>query len=211
MRLILFSLFFAISFTAQGQSQTQAPSLTPEFNDFFELGFSGNYRKVYLTEDNSSERAYDENAAYIASIAYYFREMTAIELSYSEGKNKRYIPSSTITSTTTHRYDMTGLDLVFTFGKRTDTFIPYIKAGAAYFNRKSIEYVYVDNTNNSVLPSTPVEMNSTMVPSAGFGMQVRLTQRLALKTGIDLWTSGPINKSIKDFDWAARLGVSWFL
>lgn len=206
MRFIMAIIFVVIAQGAQAQTLT-----APTFNEYFELGISGNYRKVYLSDDNSSDRAYDENSAYVASAAYYFREMTALEISYSQGKNKRFIPSPTITSTTTHRYDMLGADLIFTFGKRGDLFIPYVKAGVAYFDRKSIEYVYVDNLTGTVLPSSPVEMDSTVVPSAGLGVQIRMTQRLAFKAGIDIWTSGPINKNVDDFDWAARLGVSWFL
>jgi hypothetical protein len=180
-----------------------------QYNEYFEVGLSGNYRKTYLTELGTTERAYDENAAYTASFAYYFREMTAIEFSYSQGKNTRFIPSSTITSTTTHRYSLYGADLVFTFGKRSDTFIPYIKAGVAYFAKKSIDYEYVNNGT----PEEPqtVEINSTVVPSAGFGMQFRLTQRLSFKAGLEFWTSGAINKDVEDFDWAARMGISWFL
>lgn len=180
-----------------------------QYNEYFEVGLSGNYRKVYLTELGTTARAYDENSAYTASFAYYFREMTAIEFSYSQGKNTRFIPSSTITSTTTHRYNLVGADLVFTFGKRTDTFIPYIKAGVAYFDKKSIDYEYINNG----IPEVPqtVEIKSTVVPSAGFGMQFRLTQRLSFKAGLEFWTSGAINKDIEDFDWAARMGISWFL
>ena len=196
MRLVLLLFFAPLTCWAQ-------------YNDYFEVGLSGNYRKVYLTELGSTARAYDENSAYTASFAYYFREMTALEFSYSQGKNTRYIPSSTITSTTTHRYNLFGTDLVFTFGKRTDQFIPYIKAGVAYFDKKSIDYQYIEN--GVVLPSEPVEIDSVVVPSAGFGMQIRLTQRIAFKAGLEFWTSGAISKSIEDFDWAARMGISWFL
>lgn len=179
------------------------------FNDYIELGLSGNYRKVYLTEANTSERAFDESAAYIASVAYYFREMTAIEFSYSQGNNTRYIPSPTITSTTTHKYTLYGADLIFTFGTRTDRWIPYIKGGVAYFDRKSIDYLYVQN--GAPLNTEPVELDSTFVPSAGFGLQVRATTHVSFKFGIDIWTSGAVNKDIEDFDWTGRIGISWFL
>lgn len=211
MRIFIFITVFATSLFAQAQNELLATPAS-SYREYFEISVSGNYRKVYLSEDAASERAYDENSAYTASLAYYFREMTAVELSYSQGKNKRYIPSPTITSTTTHRYDMIGADLVFTFGKRADTFIPYIKAGLAYFDRKSIDYNYIDNANNgAVIASQPVEMNSTVVPSAGAGIQIRITQRLSFKLGIDVWTSGPINKNVDELDWAGRVGVSWFL
>ncbi|MCC6138611.1 MAG: outer membrane beta-barrel protein [Bdellovibrionaceae bacterium] len=181
------------------------------FNDYVELGLSGNYRKVYLTESGTTDRAFDESSAYIASVAYYFREMTAIEFSYSQGSNTRYIPSSTITSTTNHKYTLYGADLIFTFGTRTDQWIPYVKAGVAYFDRKSIDYQYIDNGTGLPLATDPVELDSTFVPSAGFGLQVRATQSLSFKFGIDVWTSGAVNKDIKDFDWTGRIGISWFL
>jgi len=205
--LIFFLAFLSLSLASAQQTVTE---MAPAYHEYFELGLSGNYRKTHLDEDNSTDRAYDENSAWIGSIAYYFREMTAVELSYSQGKDKRYIPSSTITSTTTHNYDMWGADLVFTFGQRTDTFIPYIKGGIAYFSRKSIDYEYVDNTSG-VVTAAPVEMDDTVVPSAGVGMQLRLTQRFAFKVGVDVWTSGPIDKKVGDLDWAGRFGFSWFL
>lgn len=180
------------------------------FNNYVELGLSGNYRKVYLTESGTSERAFDESSAYIASFAYYFREMTAIEFSYSQGNNTRFIPSSTITSTTRHKYTLYGADLIFTFGTRADRWIPYIKAGVAYFDRKSIDYQYIQS-NGIPIPTEPVELDSTFVPSAGFGIQVRATNQLSFKFGIDVWTSGAVNKDLKDFDWTGRVGISWFL
>lgn len=207
--IFLFLFIPTISF-AQSQTQLQIAPPSPSFNDYFELGLSGNYRKVNLsTDNNASQRAYDEYSSYTASFAYYFREMTALELSYSEGKNTRFIPSPSITSTTTHKYSLIGLDLIFTFGQRTDQFIPYIKAGIAYFDKKSIDYDYIYN-GISQTPQT-VDLNSSIVPSAGVGIQTRITQRLALKTGIEVWTSGPIDKDIKNFDWAARIGFSWFI
>lgn len=197
-------MFFAL-ITVQSLAHAQG------FNDYVELGLSGNYRKVYLTEANTTQRAFDESSAYIASVAYYFREMTAVELSYSQGNNTRYIPSSTITSTTTHKYTLYGADLIFTFGTRTDRWIPYIKGGVAYFDRKSIDYQYIDNNTGLPLATDPVELDSTFVPSAGFGLQVRATTHVSFKFGIDVWTSGAINKNIEDFDWTGRIGISWFL
>lgn len=206
----VFFIFVVIFSALRSEAQTSLAQVS-QYNDYFELSLSGNYRKVFLSQDNTTARAYDENSAYVAAIAYYFREMTALEFSYSEGKNKRYIPSNTITSTTTHRYNLVGADLVFTFGKRTDQWIPYIKAGVAYFDKKSIDYEYVNHTGGSSIPPTTVDLNSTVVPSAGAGLQFRLTQQLAFKVGLEFWTSGPINKKIEDFDWAGRVGISWFL
>ncbi|MCB9072067.1 MAG: outer membrane beta-barrel protein [Bdellovibrionaceae bacterium] len=201
-RSVLFFAFVACGFPL---------SALADFNSYFELGLSGNYRKTFLTDTTTDERAYDQSSAYVASFAYYFREMTALEFSYSQGSNRRYIPSSTITSTTTHKYTLYGADLIFTFGTRQDRWIPYIKAGVSYFDRKSIEYQYIDNSTGLPLPTEPVELRAAVVPSGGFGMQFRISNQLSFKFGIDVWTSGAINKKVKDFDWAGRIGISWFL
>ncbi len=188
-----------------------SPVMAQGFRDYLELGLSGNYRKTYLTESGTTARAFDESSAYIASFAYYFREMTAVEFSYSQGNNTRYIPSQTITSTTTHKYTLYGADLIFTFGSRGDQWIPYIKGGVAYFDRKSINYSYVDATTGLPIAAEPVELESTFVPSAGLGLQVRITNFLSFKFGIDVWTSGPVKKDLDELDFAGRVGISWFL
>lgn len=178
--------------------------------DYFELSASGNYRKSFLMDSNTEQRAYDEARAFTGAVSYYFREMTALEISYTTGTSERVIPSPSISSKTTHYYDLVGADLVFTFGTRTDTYIPYIKAGIGYFSKKRIDYEYRDQNTNTTTTAS-VNLESSVVPSAGAGIQIRLTERLAFKTGLEVWTSGPIRKKIEDFDWAARVGISWFL
>lgn len=181
------------------------------FADYFELGLAGNYRKVHLSDSTTDQKAYDENYAYVLTGAYYFREMTALEFSYSMGENTRSMPSQTLSSETVHDYSMWGADLVFTFGTRTDQFIPYIKAGLAYFDKKDITYKYTDHTNNNNVIRENVSLKPTVVPSAGFGLQYKVTEQLFFKLGIEMWTSGPVNKSMEDFDWAGRIGISWFI
>lgn len=176
--------------------------------EFVELGLSGNYRKTFLQDSNDSNaRATDEMSAYTASIAYYFQEMTAFEVSYTKGESRREIPTSTISSITTHSYDMLGSDLVLTFGTRNDNFIPYIKGGVGYFLKKKIRYQYY----GAATTDQTVQLDPTLVPSLGLGMKSRITERFSIKTGIEMWTSGPIKKKLDQFDWAARIGLSWFL
>ncbi|MBY0316164.1 MAG: hypothetical protein K2Q26_11625 [Bdellovibrionales bacterium] len=196
MRILMFLLLLVIS----GMSHA----------DYFELSASGNYRKSFLMDSNTEQRAYDEARAFTGAVSYYFREMTALEISYTTGTSERVIPSTSISSKTTHYYDLVGADLVFTFGTRTDTYIPYIKAGIGYFSKKRIDYEYRDQNTNTTTTAS-VNLESSVVPSAGAGIQIRLTERLAFKTGLEVWTSGPIRKKIEDFDWAARVGISWFL
>lgn len=196
MRLVIFILFFALARTSCA--------------DYFELSASGNYRKSFLMDSSTSQRAFDEVSAYTGAFAYYFREMTALEFSYTSGKATRNIPSTTISSETTNYYDLMGADLIFTFGQRTDSYIPYLKAGIGYFSKKKIDYRYIDHTTGNVSFAS-VNLDASIVPSAGAGIQIRLTDRLAFKFGIEFWTSGPINKKIGDFDWSLRAGISWFI
>jgi hypothetical protein len=184
---------------------------TVQAADYFELGLAGNYRKIHLSDSNTSQKAFDENYAYVASAAYYFREMTALEFNYSIGRNTRSIPSSTLSSKTVHDYSMYGVDLVFSFGKRGDQFVPYIKGGLAYFDKKDIKYEYVDHANGGNTFTESVSLKPTVVPSAGLGMQFKISEELYFKTGVEFWTSGPVNKDLGDFDWAGRVGISWFI
>ena len=69
---------------------------------YYELGFTGNYRKLYLPSSNSNRESFDESLSYTASIAYYFAEMAAMELSYTKGQSERFVPSPSADSRTTY-------------------------------------------------------------------------------------------------------------
>lgn len=169
---------------------------------YYELGFSGTYRKLHLPT-NTSQDSFDATTSYTGSLAYYFAEMAAAELSLTQGKSERYIPSATADSRTTYDFNLIGFDLVFTFAERKDPFIPYLKAGVAYFARKEVTYEFAGQ------PTTTVPLPQSFVPSGGFGLKVRLTQALAFKIGLEGWTSGTSNKN--RWDLAGRAGISWFL
>lgn len=175
---------------------------------YYELGFTGNYRKIYLPTDGSRE-SFDESLSYTASFAYYFAEMAAAELNYTKGKSERFVPSTTADSRTTYDYGLIGLDLIFTFADRKAPFVPYVKAGVAYFAQKNVTYEFTDNLLNSTQSET-VELDPTFVPSVGFGLKIRVTQTMAFKVGMESWTSDSLSSDPK-WDWAARAGVSWFL
>lgn len=186
-------------------------SCTSVYAELVELGLSGNYRRTFLADSDTTQSATDEAQAYTFSIAYYLREMTALEFSFTSGESERSIPSTTISSITKHTYNLLGADLVFTFGKREERFVPYIKAGLGYFINKRITYTYINHTTPSQSEERPVELDPTVVPSVGFGMRTLITKSFAIKAGIEIWTSGPVSKSLDEFDWAARIGLSWFL
>ena len=169
---------------------------------YYELGFTGNYRKLYLPS-NENRESFDETSSYTASLAYYFAEMAAAELSYTKGKSERFVPSQIADSRTTYDFSLIGFDLIFTFADRKAPFIPYLKGGVAYFAEKEVTYEFTGQT-----PST-VRLPETFVPSIGFGLKIRITRTMAFKIGMEAWTSALENNSER-WDWAGRAGVSWF-
>lgn len=176
---------------------------------YYELGFAGNYRKLYLPSESTRE-SFDSTISYTASFAYYFAEMAAAELNYTKGQSERFVPGQTADSRTTYDFSLVGLDLIFTFAERKDPFIPYLKAGIAYFAEKDVTYDFTDSTTGAPLDSATVPLDRTFVPSLGFGLKIRLTQTLAFKIGMEAWTSDSIDRDPR-WDIAGRAGISWFL
>lgn len=174
---------------------------------YFELGFSGNYRKLYLPTETRIE-SFDSTVSYTASLAYYFAEMAALELNYTKGQSERFVPSATADSRTTYDFTLAGMDLILTLADRKSNFIPYIKGGLAYFAEKKVTYEFVNNSTGQRTTET-VPLDPTFVPSAGFGVKMRLTEAMAFRLGMEAWTSDSINKDPR-WDWAGRAGVSWF-
>ena len=176
---------------------------------YYELGFAGNYRKLYLPTDTSRE-SFDSTISYTASIAYYFAEMAAAEINYTKGQSERFIPGNTADSRTVYDFSLVGLDLIFTFAERKDPFIPYIKAGVAYFAEKDVRYEFTDSSGTLIDDVQSEELEPTLVPSLGFGLKFRITKTLAFKIGLEAWTSDSLDKDPR-WDMAARAGISWFL
>ena len=193
MKFILFFSLTLVSFNA--------------FAGYYEIGFTGNYRKLHLPTDGTQE-SFDESLSYTGSFAYYFAEMAAAELSYTKGKSERFVPSTTADSRTTYDYSLIGLDLILTFADRKAPFIPYIKGGLAYFAQKDVTYEYTSHTGPSPSPET-VKLDPTFVPSIGFGLKILFTKTMAFKLGIEAWTSDSLSND-PNWDWAGKAGISWF-
>ncbi len=178
---------------------------TAHASGIYEIGVSASGKRANIAKD-----AYDESASLTGSISYYFMEMSALELSYTDGINRRVVGSG---STTEHRsslfYTMVGLDLVVSFGPKEADFRPYIKAGAAYIIRKQLSDQYIDASGP--YPTTTVEDPPTVVPSAGVGARVSLSKSFALKFGIDMWVSRPLSETPIKYDYAGRIGLSMYL
>lgn len=172
-----------------------------------ELGLSGNYRKINLPTA-SGEGAFDQTQSYTGSVAYYFYEMAAIELNYTRGESVRFVPSDVANVRTTHFFSLIGTDLIFTFAKRKDRLVPFLKLGVGYFLEKEVSYEYDDGVGSPLVDV--VRLENTLVPSFGGGMRLRLTDRLSMKLGLELWTSDALAKR-PQLDWAGKAGISLFL
>lgn len=159
---------------------------------YIELGGSGSYRKTSQDKEN-----YSVSKSLTGSIAYYFWELSAIELSYTRARQDDHF----VTYTSTVFQEIYEADLIFTLAGRQSSFQPYIKAGAAYQSKKS-QYKQ---------PSTsPVSLPDVkgVGPSGGIGFKILMSQSLALKAGVDIWSS-PLNQDPVTYDYAYRAGLSF--
>jgi outer membrane protein W len=172
---------------------------------FFEIGASGSYKRTNIDVD-----AFDESSSLTSSLAYYLTESSALELSYTDGANKRSISENVANGHVTQMYYKTmGLDFVYTFGTKGSTFRPYFKGGGNYILSKIIvdQYRLADGT---LFPANTIEDTPGLVPSFGLGFRLGLTETLSLKIGVDGWTSRPTNNPPVTVDWFGRVGLSWF-
>ncbi|MCB0347233.1 MAG: hypothetical protein KDD37_00270, partial [Bdellovibrionales bacterium] len=122
MKYIIFILLFSINAVA----------------GFVEVGASANLRENSVDEDNTST-----TRSVTGSIAYYFFENSAIEISYTEGYVKTEsttdIGGTSMPYTQIVNFQMIGADFILSFGGKGDVLQPYIKAGIAY-QEKDIQF-----------------------------------------------------------------------
>jgi hypothetical protein len=67
---------------------------------------------------------------------------------------------------------------------------------------------YRDALGN-LYPATIISDNPALVPSAGAGFKISITDALSLKVGVDVWASDAINLPTTTMDYAGRAGISW--
>lgn len=169
---------------------------------FFEIGASGTFRR-----SNIDATSYDESTSITGSITYYLNEASALEMSYTDGRNKRVIAADQPNGHETYLYYNTaGLDFVYTLGTKESTVRPYFKAGAVYIISKKLidQYRY----SGTVFSAYEREDAKGLVPSAGMGFRIALTSNLSLKLGVDGWSSRPLSISPTTIDWFGRAGLS---
>jgi outer membrane protein W len=171
----------------------------PAAAGFIEVGASGSLRQNSVNKDNKSE-----TRSVTGSIAYYFFENSAIELSYTQGYVKT--ESTTLIATVNTPYtqvvnfEMMGADFVLSFGGKNDVFQPYIKAGIAY-QKKEIQF----EINNSV---PHIQEIDGQYLTGGIGFKFLLGKSWALKAGYDMW-KGPLGEEEQTTDTAVRVGISF--
>lgn len=185
-----------------------ALSSTQSYAGFTELGASVNYRRTSIDEYN-----YSDSTSYTGSIAYYFWERSALELSYTSGIGKlstRATGTTEITQIQIAEFSMTSLDLILSLAGKEDPFQPYIKVGAGYVDKKIFK-------ENELEGRRLIQKQSGIAPSAGVGLKIGLTKHLSLKLGIDAWTT-PLGDDSKNsegedrkiqIDYAGRAGLGW--
>ena len=175
---------------------------------FIEIGGSGSYKRSNIDGDT-----FDEIQSLTGSLAYYFTEASAIEISYTDGTNRRVVNTTSATSTqqnshvTSMFYKIVGLDFIYTIGGREAPIRPYIKFGANYILSKRLldQYSY----DGTFFAPTIKEDSPGAVPSAGLGVKFSMTQSLSLKVGVDAWTSRSVNQQPVTVDYIGRVGISW--
>ena len=169
----------------------------------FEIGASGNYRRTNIDND-----AYNESTSITGSLNYYLTEMAAFELSYTDGTSKQYVGPTAVQGavqgqeTTSAFYKMIGIDFIYTLSGHDSALRPYVKAGVAYLLEKRLVQQVQD------IPAIVTEDNPAVVPSAGLGFKLSITQSFAIKAGVEGWMSADGNN---DVDYAGLVGVAWML
>jgi hypothetical protein len=166
---------------------------------FFEVGGTANYRRSAFDSMN-----YQELISYTGSVSYYFMEMSAIEVSYTNGYSELSVKSSNPADqqyTTKTNFNLLAMDLVVSLASRDDFFQPYIKIGGGYMKKEAFERIGNGDTNL-------ISRSEGMVPSGGIGFRLMMTKTFAIKFGLDAWTT-PMNEDPVVVDFAGYAGISW--
>jgi hypothetical protein len=156
----------------------------------FELSASGSYKN---TNFDATHSAASESGT--AGLAYYFWDLSALEIAYTRGDANQVQPEYIAYQT----YTAYGVDLLVTVANQDSILKPYLKAGAAYLF-KSLRY--------SIPGFTQITVDTQgIAPTAGMGFKLMLGQRFAIKGGVDV-SSSPINIEPVTYDFGATGGIS---
>ena len=166
---------------------------------FYEVGASANYRRSSFDRDN-----FQELESYTASFAYYFMEMSSVELSYTSGYSEISVKSPTPIdpkTTTETNFELLGVDLVFSIADKDDVVQPYVKVGGGYLKKEVFQQVGTED-------KTKISRSEGLVPSGGFGFKIMITPAFSIKVGVDAWTT-PLHENPVVVDYSGRAGIAW--
>lgn len=165
------------------------------FAGVFEISASASYRKSEIDAKN-----YQLSSSYTGSVSYYFLELSALELSYTQGAS--LLKASTTDEDLEYRtnFSMVGADLVFSLAARQSFLQPFVKVGIAQISKE------IKTLTSTGSYTTPESTNT--VPSAGLGMKILFTKQFSIKLGLDGWITN-FRKENEVIDYAGRAGISW--
>jgi hypothetical protein len=157
----------------------------------FELSATYNYDRTSYSPTNSTAKQ-----SVTAGLGYFFWEMSALELSYTQGEGNQITPDYNAYQV----FKAYGTGLLITLAARESAFKPYIKLGGVYLVKDAT--IYIPN-----FPSTSAHQEG-LAPQAGLGFKLLFNQRLALKVGMTGQTS-PLNQENTTYDLEGVVGLSF--
>ncbi|HEX4925391.1 MAG TPA: OmpA family protein [Bdellovibrionales bacterium] len=163
---------------------------------YVEISATGSYRT-----NTVNEYTYSRTQSVTSSVAYYFWEMSALEISYTDALSRSYgrTPISGQDYVETSRVRLFGADLVLSFAGRQSSFRPYIKIGGADQQKT---WIYEEGLVNTRVDTQGFSL------TGGFGFKFLLSDHFAIKAGVDAW-SNPLSEPNRIVDYAANAGISW--
>lgn len=172
---------------------------TPSAAGVMELSTSYGLRNSRIDDDN-----YTKSTSWTGSFAWYFFDLSAIELSYTSGVTEQSLKATNEERLRyVQEFQMYGADLVLTFAGRDSFLQPFIRGGAARLKKKLFR---IESDGTQTLFGEPIE---NTVPSYGAGIKINLTKSFSLKGSYDRWRSGS-NNDKEIWDDAIKAGISWY-
>lgn len=157
-----------------------------------------------VRNSNIDDNNYTKNESWTGSFAWYFLELSAIELSYTKGLAEQSLKSSTDPNPIKYyaEFEMYGADLVITLATKESFLQPFIRGGMANIRKK----FYKEDQGTITSYGEPID---EVVPSYGAGLKLLITKTFSIKGSYDRWRSGS-NNDKEIWDDAIKGGISWY-
>ncbi len=163
-----------------------------------ELGLTYGFSKKSFNATN-----YYQSETKTASLSFYLFEKIALEFSYTDSFYENQENDATSSRVIQQTSVITGADLIYIFTDQRSAFQPYIKGGAAYIRKKAI--IKYSNADAFEIPT-----KDGLAPSYGVGLKYKITDRLSIRAGYDVWKT-PLDDGTSTDDTAFKSGLTWYL